>query len=191
MVEGNADVEIIGTAVDDVDQKILEAVIQNPKISVQGLVKYLAEAKIRLSESAVQKRFSELVRQKRLERVTVVRDWVASGYPFRYRVDIKANMRALIAGEGGPPNDATRIDTQKRLCEYIVNTLGREYRYRGRLVVLDAVILLGQEKADISIAVRVKDPKTILEFVTEGLRVLGGVESSIAAHEAWTYGEPE
>jgi DNA-binding Lrp family transcriptional regulator len=177
--------------VDEIDQKILEAVIQYPKIAVQSLVKYLADAKIKLSESAVQKRFSDLVHQRRLERLTVVRDWVASGYPFRYRIDIKADMRALRDGNGGPPNEGGNIDSQKKLCAYIKDTLGREYRFRGRLVVVEAMILLGQAEADISITVRVKDPKTILEFVTEGLRVLRGVESSIAAHEAWTYGEPE
>ena len=76
--------------------------------------------------------------------------------------------------------------TNKQLCAYIKDVLAR--RYQGRLVVLDVTILLGQQ-ADISITLRVKEPKTILDFVTEGLRVLGGIEGTMTSQEPRTPGE--
>jgi DNA-binding Lrp family transcriptional regulator len=189
--ERESTAEPVEEQVDEINQNILEAVIENPRITVQGIMRQLADKQIKLSESSIQKRFSGLLTQKRLERMIVVRDWAASGYPLRYRIDIKANIQELLLGNGGPPNEGIKIDSQKKLCGYIKDNLAREYRYRGRLVVLDAMILLGHKEADISVTVRVKDPKTILEFVTEGLQILRGVKETVASHEAWTYGESE
>lgn len=175
--------------IDETDRNILRCFIQNPRTTVQGLVEQLDQQyKLPLSESAVQKRLSDLQSQHRLERAMLVRDWAAVGFPFRYRIDVKANMRELRLGRGGPPDDAQAVDSQKGLCSYIKDVLAR--RYQDRLVILETVILLGS-KYDIAIMLRVKDPKTILDFVTEGLRILGGVGDTMTSHEAWTYGEPE
>jgi len=172
---------------DPTDRKIVDCVIENPSVTVEGIVKYLDEQDVQLSESAVGKRLAELNKSK-LERIIVVRDWVAAGYPFRYRIDIKADMRELRLGRGGPAKEPQTIDSQKKLCAYIKDILGR--KYHGRLVVLDATILLGQ-KYDLFITIRARDPKTVLDFVTEDLRILGGVADTLSSQEAWTYGEPE
>jgi len=172
---------------DEMDRMIVECVIHNPRITVHGIVQRLDEHyKTPMSESAVQKRLAELLSQRRLERVIQVRDWTAADYSFRYRVDLKADMRELRLGRGGPPDDDQPVDSQKKLCHYVKEVLGR--RYQGRLVILDVTILLGQQ-ADLSITLRAKDSKAILDFVTEDLRVLGGVEATMTSHEAWTYGE--
>jgi DNA-binding Lrp family transcriptional regulator len=173
---------------DDVDRQMMECIIQNPRATVQGLVQQLEARHIRMSESAIQKRLADLLTEKRLERVMIVRDWVAAGYPLRYRINIKANMRELRLGRGGPPDDTQTIDSQKKLASYIKDVLAR--RYQDRLVILDVRILLGYD-ADLSVTLRTKDTKTIFEFVTEGLRVLGGVDSTMTSHEVWTYGEAE
>jgi DNA-binding Lrp family transcriptional regulator len=175
-------------SLDPTDIKILDCLIENPRMTVEAIVKYLDGHQVQLSESAVGKRLAELLNEKRLERMIVVRDWVAAGYPFRYRIDVKADMKELRLGRGGPAKEPQTIDSQKKLCAYIKDVLGR--KYHGRLVVLDATILLGQ-KYDLFITVRAKNPKTILDFVTEDLRILGGVSETLSSQEAWTYGEPE
>jgi DNA-binding Lrp family transcriptional regulator len=175
-------------AIDSTDRRILDCVIENPATTVEGIVKYLDEQGVRLSESAVGKRVAELLNNGILERIIIIRDWVTVGYPFRYRIDVKADMKELRLGRGGPAKEPHAVDSQKKLGAYIKDVLSR--KYVGRLVVLEVTILLGQQ-ADLSITVRARDSRTVLNFVTEDLRALGGIEATMTSHEAWTYGEPE
>jgi DNA-binding Lrp family transcriptional regulator len=162
-------------------------VIENPNASVDAIVKYLDEQDSRLSESAVGKRLAELLNSNRIERTIVVRDWTGAGFPFRYRIDVTADMKEIRLGRGGAPKEPQVVDSQKKLCAHVKDVLGR--KYSKRLVVLDTTILLGGN-ADICVTVRAKDPDTVLSFVTEDLRNLGGVEATVTLQEAWTYGEP-
>jgi hypothetical protein len=54
---------------------------------------------------------------------------------------------------------------------------------------VDVTILLGQAY-DLSLVIRARSPKAVFLFVTEGLRVLGGVQETMTYQEAWSYGEP-
>jgi DNA-binding Lrp family transcriptional regulator len=173
---------------DDIDQRIVECVMQNPRISVEAIARQLDEDhSITLSESTIQKRLAELLTKRVVERCIVVQNWNAAGFPLRYRIDAAADMRQLRIGRGGPLDDKAPISTQKELAVYIKDVLGR--RYQNRLIILDVVIVFGRANSDISIIVRAKDPQDVFDFVTGGLRVLGGIVSTMTCQEAWIHGE--
>jgi DNA-binding Lrp family transcriptional regulator len=85
-----------------------------------------------------------------------------------------------------PPQPEKDIYTQQELASYIKNVLGQSPAYTHQLVVESVTILLGGPDADLSILVRAKEPEIILSFVTDGLRVLGGVQSTTTSQEAWS-----
>jgi len=174
---------------DDVDQKIVDCVIQNPKVSVEAIAAQLNEDySIDLSESTIQKRVADLLNDHVLERRIVVQNWNSAGYPFRYRIDAIADTGQLRLGRGGRLDDKTPVRTQQQLAEYIKNILGRQYQ--DRLVILDVAIVFGGANADISITMRTREHRDVFEFVTGGLRDLGGIESTMTFQEPWIYGEP-
>ena len=178
---------LVGTAgnrreLEPIDQRIAECIIRQPKVTVEQLADELS-----LSPSTIQKHLSELFEGRHIERVIAVRDWAGAGFPLRARVDIRVNMRELKAGRGGLPDDEQKVDSQKKLAQYIAEIVPKQFR--GRLVVEDVAILLGHD-ADLSLTIRVKDQKVVLDFVTEGLRMLGGVDATMTSFESWSYGEP-
>jgi DNA-binding Lrp family transcriptional regulator len=165
---------------DQIDQQILECVVRDAKVTVDQLAEELS-----LTASAIQKRLTALFDGRYIERVIAVRDWAGAGFPFRYRVDVQVNMRELKAGRGGLLDDQQRVDSQKKLGIYIAEIVPKQFR--GRIVIEDVAILLG--RADLSVTVRVRDAQTILDFVTDGLRMLGGVEQTVTSFESWAYDE--
>jgi DNA-binding Lrp family transcriptional regulator len=165
------------------DRKIAEAIVHNPNASIPLLAKLTG-----FPESTVSKRLAEMQQTNRLGRVIEVLDWPAIGYQRRYRIDILVDQRALTLGRGGPlrarpENEAERIDTQEKLGTYIKYTLSK--KYEGRIFVLDVSMLLGHE-ADLSITVLARGTKAIRDFITNGLRILGGVARSSTSEEIWT-----
>ena len=173
---------------DEKDVKIAEIIIRNPQITVESIAEFLG-----IPESTVSKRLADMLRERQLARIIEIRDWTAFGYPLRYRIDIKVNQRELRMGRGGPPEaDAPKIANQKQLATYIKDTLPTllPQEYKGQLIVRDVTILLGQQ-ADLTLVVRAKDYETILEFVTNGLRVLGGVDTTMTSQEAWSCSDAE
>jgi DNA-binding Lrp family transcriptional regulator len=175
------------------DRMIAEVIAQHPKAPyplIAGLTK--------IPESTVGKRIAYLMETNRVGRVLQVFDWVAIGYPRRYRIDVLVDQRSLSKGEGGPyevlggppkkagqkaENEAAKICTQEQLGTYIKYTLSR--KYVGRVAVLDVSILLGHV-ADLSVIVCAKGRNAIRDFVTNGLRTLGGVQSTSTSEEIWT-----
>ena len=188
---------------DEKDLSIIECVIRNPQASVEFIT-----TQVEFAASTVQKRLADMLDNERLARIIQVRDWSAAGYPLRYRIDLKVDQVALRQNRGGPdselpepnadeetefvrgplPRPTRPISSQKKLARYIKNQLAQHYR--GRLVCLDATILLGQE-FDMSLTIRARDTQVILDFVTNGLRVLGGVQSTMSSHEAWSCSDEE
>ena len=167
--------------IDEKDQRIIEYLIANSSASVE----LLAE-KVALPPSTVQKRLSRLFQESYLERAIRIVDWAAVGYPLNYWVDMKVNLRSLQAGQGGLVGDRGRVDSPKRLANYILNVLSADYK--GSLIVQDVIILLGSP-ADLSVALRAKDHHAVLDFVTVGLRSLGAVDSTTTFHAAWSRAE--
>jgi DNA-binding Lrp family transcriptional regulator len=166
---------ILLTGFDEKDRLIVKGVIAHPEISNEELAKSTG-----LPLSTLHKRLAELLRRKCLERVIRVIDWRAVGYPLRYRIDIRVNNRELHRGASDPIGG---IDSQKKLAIYIKTVLPKQYS--GSVIVEDVIILLGQA-ADVSVLIRAKDPHVVFDFVTEGLRRLAGVEMTTTSHEAWS-----
>ena len=173
-----ASTKSISSGLDEKDLKIMECVIGDPKVSVASIAKQVS-----VPESTVQKRLSELIQEKRLERVLRVADWENANYPLRYRVDLEINQPELSIGHGGPHDDDQKIDTQKKLALYIKDILPKAFK--GLVVVEDVTILLGQ-RSDLCVTVRARDHHVILEFVTNGLRNLRGIQKTATAQEAWS-----
>jgi DNA-binding Lrp family transcriptional regulator len=61
--------------------------------------------------------------------------------------------------------------------------------YTERIYVEDVTILLGHQ-ADLSAAVRVHNSDVIRRFVTDGLRLLAGINSTSTSQEVWSCFEP-
>lgn len=159
------------------DRRIVEAIAQNRQASIP-LISQIAN----IPQSTVSKRLAELIRTNRIGRVLEIFDWPAAGYFRRYRIDILVDQRALGRGEGGHHKEE-RIDTQEKLGEYIKYRLSQ--KYIGRVVVVDVGILLGHA-ADLTVIVYAKGRNAIRDFITNGIRRCGGVESSSTSEEIWT-----
>ncbi|MDX2181556.1 MAG: hypothetical protein SFV18_18320 [Bryobacteraceae bacterium] len=199
---------------DEKDSRIVDCVIRYPQITVEHIAQLT-----QIAESTVQKRLADMLADERLARVIEVRDWKAASYPLRYRIDIKINQIALREPEGGGPpkliepetrtevtpfnpsddddgapvvfpEPVRRVSSQKRLGRYIKNQLSRIPDFQGRLVCLDATILLGQEY-DMSITIRARDTDSVMDFVTKGLRFLRGVSSTMSSLESWSCADEE
>ena len=160
------------------DRMIVAYLMHHPRAAVE-------EVSVRTGMPAptVQKRLAYLLREQALERVVRVIDWTAVGYPLRYWIDVRINQRELRLGRGGPIEGSPKIDAPKQLAQFIMNQLAK--RYEGSLIVMDVTMLLGSP-ADLSVYIRARDHRAVFEFVTGGLRMLGGVESTTTFHEAWS-----
>ena len=166
---------------DEKDLRILEEVMRDSKISVE-----LIARKTRIPKPTVDKRLSALLHSGCLERGIRIADWEAAGFPLQYWIDVRVNIRDLQRGRGGLPGDVSRIGSQKKLAAFIAEELVAGYR--NDLIVEDVIILLGSP-SDLSINIRARDHHSVLRFVTEGLRSLGGIESTMTFHAAWSYSD--
>jgi hypothetical protein len=81
------------------------------------------------------------------------------------------------------PEKPKEISDQEELAKYIKYTLSKAYQ--GRIVVLDVSILFGHG-GDLSVTVCARNRKAIQDFVTKGLRGLGGILSTSTSEEVWT-----
>jgi DNA-binding Lrp family transcriptional regulator len=165
---------------DEKDQRILESLMREPDASVESI-----SVQVGFPQSTVQKRLAELLREKFIERIIRVVDWSAAGYPLRYWIDVKLNLRYLQMGQGGRMGDPQKIGSPKKLAAYIMDKLAKDYQ---DLIVHDVTMLLGSP-ADLSVYIRAKNHRVVLDFITNGLRSLGGVDSTQTFHEAWSYTE--
>jgi DNA-binding Lrp family transcriptional regulator len=73
---------------DNKDIQILQAAIGDPQASVERIASI-----VEMPASTVGKRLSYLLRNQYIERTIRIVDWAAVGYPLRFRIDIKFNIR--------------------------------------------------------------------------------------------------
>lgn len=185
---------------DEKDQRIAEAIIRHPEASIEDIAEHT-----RIAASTVQKRVAEMIGREQLARIMEVRDWKAAHYPLRYRIDIRVHQPAFMDEEGGGPIQvaniesfvdddpdevplalpipAQKITSQKKLGRYIKNRLARAEYFRGRLVCLDVVILMGHDY-DLSATVRAVDTDAVTDFVTRGIRFLRSVAETMSSLES-------
>jgi DNA-binding Lrp family transcriptional regulator len=191
---------------DDKDKRIVAYIIGHPEATNDQIATALD-----IPASTFQKRFADLTGKNGcLGRRLVVYDWKTAGFPLQYRIDVVIHQRNLSRAEGGPmyadigrvntildsgdalaplpfpiggPN--ARIRTQKQLARYIKDILPTHSEFQGKIVVENIAILLGQS-ADISLTVHAIDTDALLNFVTNGLRALGGIQGTMTSQEAWS-----
>jgi hypothetical protein len=104
---------------------------------------------------------------------------------------------------------AENVNTQERLARFIMQHLPNYVAWRlaravelklerpkesladytDRIYVEDVMILLGHQ-ADLSAAVRVHNSDVIRRFVTDGLRLMPGINSTSTSQEVWSCFEP-
>ena len=148
--------------------------IKKPSASNSNLAECLG-----MPVSTVEKRVAKLCREQCIERVARISDWVAAGYPLHYWIDLRLNPRDLRARN---PNRRPQ-DLSKQLAIHIMDDLPS--RFADKILVEDVVILLGSP-ADLSVSLRAADHHTVLDFITNGLCSIDGVESTTTFHAVWS-----
>jgi hypothetical protein len=113
------------------------------------------------------------------------------GFPERYRVDITVIPAKLRLGEGGRPEDIDngkriQVHTQQGLARYIVNTLSKDAKFLEVIMVEEVSVLLGGP-ADMSATVWAKNNESMLKFVTYGLRMAEGIQTTSTFLEHWSF----
>lgn len=165
------------SVLDDMDRRILLELIRNPGLAIAALARNVDS-----HTPTIQKRVAKLLRSGCIRRDIRIIDWLAAGFALRYRIEINVNLRDLYKGHTGP--EGVKIDNHQALARYIATNLPR--RDRDRLLVEDVTILLGS-KVDLCVTVRARDHQSVFDFITNDLRLLGGIESTQTYHEAWSY----
>lgn len=108
------------------------------------------------------------------------------GFPQRYRVDVWVDQRQLKGNAGGMPGDSKKVGTQRELALYIVQDLAHRKPFDSTILIEDILILLGGP-ADLTTIVRAVNNDAMLDFVTEGLRMCGGISQTATCLEQRSY----
>src|SRR5258708_13325155 len=104
------------------DMKIVQAVIRNPRASVEEISKDTS-----VPRPTVQRRLGHLFDQGFLERSIHVVDWSAM-FPLRYWVEVKVNVRQLQLGRGGRVGERRRVCSQNALASSTLDTLPSRHK---------------------------------------------------------------
>ena len=163
---------------DSRDIQIVRFLLREPTAEVSRISQSL-----NIPQSTVQKRLSRMEADGCVERGVKVIDWAVIGYPLHYWIDIRLNFQALRKTRTFGPS-ATNL--QKQLAMLILKSTTKDLD--DSLFVEDVIILLGSP-ADLSVSIRARDHRTVLEFVTNRLRMIEGVDSTTTFHAAWSSGE--
>jgi len=168
---------------------------ETPNEREQEILWYLHESP-NLKDLQIANKMSINETQVRYARESMVkRGWIKEnprvdlamlGFPERYRVDIWIDHRELKRPPEGRQADSSNYNSQRLLALYIVNTLATEARFKPTILIEDILILLGGE-ADLTAIVRAKNNNSMLEFVTEGIRMCRGVARTLSCLELRSY----
>lgn len=161
--------------------QIIEAIMGDPNVTDKALA-----SRFKMSEDQMQRRLSTLKDREWWNWRRVV-NTASLGFGLRYRIDVKINPLLLrnhlpeLKGRPVERND----NPQKILARYIKNTLANDHRFKRRVIVEDITIVMG-DPADLCVTVRVQDHDDVFEWVTGGLRAVGGIENTSTCLEAWS-----
>jgi hypothetical protein len=163
---------------------IMEEFRKNPYISNS-----LLAANLGLPIRTLEDQLKPLYDNEWIDTRTVV-DLPAMGYKLKYRIDVKINPRELRKQLETLKGSVVNRDENPQviLGHYIRYRLPKEercLRFDGRLLIEDIVILLG-DPADLSITVRVQEHKDAFDWVTTILRTLDPVDNTSTCLEAWS-----
>src|SRR4249919_1218254 len=133
---------------DEKDVRILRAVIDSPQATVEKIAE-----DCEIAMSTTQKRLSFLIQNGFLERAIYVVDWAVVGFPLRFRIDIRVNLRDATQAEGGTRPSGAKPNALKQLALHIFRLAKKEYR--DSLIVQDVIVLFGHQ-VDLCVTVRAK-----------------------------------
>ena len=153
---------------DKKDQEILLYLLNHPEATVREVAE-----KLKIPRPTAQRRILNLRIAKHLKAALIVNP-SALGFALRYRIDISVNT----------PNVKDQM-SMKELAQYIMKVPAQDPRFRDRLLVENVHIMLGGQ-ADLSVDVRVKHHNAIVDFVTEGLRMIRGVQDISIVQKGWS-----
>ena len=148
------------------DAEILEYIAARPRSTLKAIAIDLG-----LSTVTVQRRVSNLMQHRHLDRLLVV-NYDSLGYRIRFRIDVTVEL--------------SNLDSESRSIKAVASAikhLGRDPQFRGSLFIKSIQVLLGS-LADLSISIRARNTEVVFAFVTDGLRVLPGVRSTSSVQEA-------
>jgi DNA-binding Lrp family transcriptional regulator len=155
---------------DNKDEEILKYFLLHPEAPVKDVA-----VRLDMPRPTAQRRILNLRTGKHLREIVAVNP-NSLGFTLRYRVDVAIST----------PNLSTEQISLRELAHHIMNGLPQDVRFKDRLLIENVHILLGAH-ADLSISVRAKNHGVLLEFVTEGLRKIRGVQDAATVQQAWSY----
>lgn len=165
-------------------RKIMLHCVDNPTASIKDLA-----GVVKMSEASINRYVDELKADNSL-----ARRWVVNldklGWEYKYRVDVKINPLDLQIDNADAPKSGARWDTQnpqEMLAHQIMDMCEGDPKQTDppEIIIEDVTVLLG-DPADLSIVLRVRNPKKLYSFITERLRCIPGVENTSTCTEAWS-----
>jgi DNA-binding Lrp family transcriptional regulator len=166
---------------DDRRKTILDLYRRSPKARIKDVADVIS-----LSEEQTARKIDALIAEGALTRKVVV-NLEKLGLQYKYRVDVKLNPRDLqensdVTAAGKRWNTA---NPQEMLAHYLLDEFSEDEVENPAIIIEDITILLG-DQADLSLIVRVRDPKKIYEFITTKCRCVLGIENTSTCTEAWS-----
>jgi DNA-binding Lrp family transcriptional regulator len=159
-------------------KKVVRAVLKHPDlVSDADLAKEVGEKYTSVS-GVVQS-----LKTKGILREGKVVNFAKLGYGFCYRVDVMINP-VEVQFKRDPATGMPKENPQKKLARDIVER-ANSAPFKDWVVIEDIMILLGNP-ADLSIMVRVPSHEDIFEFVTMGLRTCPGVMNTSTSYVSWS-----
>ena len=151
-----------------------------PKETVQKVADHIG-----LSVAQTTREMEELAISGALTRKVVV-NLNKLGLRHKYRIDVRLNPRELqenadVAAAGAKWKTA---NPQEMLAHYLWDEYSQDNARNPELIFENATILLG-DPADLSLTIRVRDPRKLYEFITTKLRSVLGIENTSTCTEAW------
>ena len=154
--------------IDHKDEEILRYLLSRP----EATVKEVAE-ELRIPRPTAQRRILNLRIAKHMKAVMAVNP-ASLGFALRYRIDVSVSTSSI-----------REQMSMKELAQHIMKMPAQDPRFRDRLIVENIHILLGG-KADLSVHLRAKHHTVIVDFVTDALRRIRGVEDTSIIQQGWS-----
>ncbi len=155
---------------DETDRSIISFFMLHPEATIVELADSLE-----IARATAQRRVLRLKEEELLKRAFSIAP-KALGYTLRYRIDVTINTRAATA------------KSFKGIAAQIPEAVNKDQKLAERVFIEDILLLMGSS-SDLAVVLRAKSYQSVLEYVTESLRRMPGVNSTLIVQEAWSLRE--
>jgi DNA-binding Lrp family transcriptional regulator len=155
---------------DETDRSIISFFMLHPEATIVELADSLE-----IARATAQRRVLRLKEEELLKRAFSIAP-KALGYTLRYRIDVTINTRAATA------------KSFKGIAAQIAEAVNKDQKLAERVFIEDILLLMGSS-SDLAVVLRAKSYQSVLEYVTESLRRMPGVNSTLIVQEAWSLRE--